>query len=78
MKDSRKSNSKYLNLELKCRNRIWNWNIRRVWKKLKRETTEEIELYYQENIRTLEEKENDKEIGISEADTIKQTKMKEK
>ena len=40
--------------------------------------TEGIELQDHENIRTLREKETYKYLGILEADTIKQTKMKKK
>ena len=40
--------------------------------------TEGIELSDQERIRTLEEKETCKYLGILEADTIKQVEMKEK
>ena len=44
----------------------------------KRRMTEGIELPNQEKIRTLGEKENYKYLGILEANTIKQTNMKEK
>ena len=41
-------------------------------KKERRETIEEIEIPNQENIRTIRGKENYKNLGILEADTIKQ------
>ena len=44
----------------------------------KRETTEGIELPYQERISTLKEKENYKYLEILKADTIKQAEIKEK
>ena len=45
----------------------------------KRETTKGIKLFNQEKkIRTIEEKENYKYMGIWEADTIKQTEIKKK
>ena len=47
-------------------------------KKGKRETTEGIELPNQGKIRTLGEKEIYKYLGILDADTIKQTEIKEK
>ena len=45
---------------------------------VKREITERIELPNQERIRTLREKENDKNLGILEADSIKQAEIKGK
>ena len=44
----------------------------------KRYMIEEMELPNQEKIRTLEEKETYKYLGILEVDTIKQVQMKEK
>ena len=44
----------------------------------KRHTAEGIELPNQERIRILEEKKNNKYLGVLEADIIKQAKMKEK
>ena len=44
----------------------------------KRQKREGIELPNQERIRTREEKENYKRLGILEADIIKQVEMKEK
>ena len=49
-----------------------------VMKSGKRHLTDEIELLNQDKIRTLEEKETYKYLGILEADTIKQVEMKEK
>ena len=43
----------------------------------KRHMTDGIELPNQDRIRTLEEKETYKYLGISEADTIKQVQMKD-
>ena len=47
-------------------------------KNRKREIAEGLELQSQECVRSLGEKENYKYLGILEADTIKQAKMKEK
>ena len=44
----------------------------------KRQMTEGIELPNQEKVRTLGEKDTNKYLGILEANTIKQLKMKEK
>ena len=44
--------------------------------KVKRETTEKVELFNQENIRKLREKENNEYFGIFEADIIKQMNKK--
>ena len=49
-----------------------------VMKSVKRNITEGAEQQNQEKIRTLGEKETYKYLGILEADTIKQVKMKEK
>ena len=49
-----------------------------VMKSGKRHLADGIELPYQDKIRTLEEKETYKYLGILEVDTIKQTEMKEK
>ena len=46
-------------------------------KRRKRKSSEGIELSNQENIRTLEEKENNKYLGILEVDTIKYKEMKQ-
>ena len=47
-------------------------------KNRKRQMTELIELPNKENIRTLEEKETNKYMGIFKANTIKHVEMKEK
>ena len=49
-----------------------------IMKSGKKQITEGIELPNQERIKTPKEKENFKYLGILEADTIKQAKMKEK
>ena len=49
-----------------------------IMKKRKRGTTEWIKLPNQERIRSFGEKENYKFLGVLEADTIRQTEMKEK
>ena len=49
-----------------------------IMKSWKRKTTKGIEQPNKERIRTLGEKENNKYLGILEADTIKQTEIKEK
>ena len=49
-----------------------------IMKSGKRQMTEEIERRNQENIRTLEEKETYKYLGILEVDTIKHAEIKEK
>ena len=49
-----------------------------IMKSEERETIEGIELQNQKSVRRIGERENDKYLGICEADTIKQTGMQEK
>ena len=67
--------------DIQWRYRDENWQRKctmLIMKSGKRQMMEEIELLYREKIRTFEEKEFYKYYWILEADTIKQTKTKEK
>ena len=57
---------------------IWHWEMYNAYNKIFKNTSERIELPNQESFWTLRKKESYKHLGVLEADTIKQTRMKER